>query len=91
VKDRVLRAWKTTFMSNNYSHSDLFLEAAQVFHWATKRHFQLWFTGRQAKRHRRTEVVLRRLSERKKLRLSTLERRWCMPCPGKRRTLMSLK
>jgi hypothetical protein len=50
------------------SHSDLFLEAASVFHWATKRHFLLWFTGKEAKRDRRTEIVLRRLSMRGKLR-----------------------
>jgi len=47
---------------------DLYIEASQVFHWATKRHFQLWFTGQESKRHRRTESVLNRLSKRGKLR-----------------------
>lgn len=47
---------------------DFYIGAAQVFHWATKRHFQLWFTGDESKRHRRTETVLRRLSTRGKLR-----------------------
>jgi hypothetical protein len=47
---------------------DLYIEASQVFHWATKRHFQLWFTGQEATRHRRTESVLKRLSKRGKLR-----------------------
>ena len=47
---------------------ELYIEASQVFHWATKRHFQLWFTGQESKRHRRTESVLRRLSKRGKLR-----------------------
>jgi hypothetical protein len=56
-------------MTNNYSHSDLFLDWAEVFHWATKRHFLLAITGQAPKRHRRTEIVLRRLSQRKKLRV----------------------
>ena len=47
---------------------DLYIEASQVFHWATKRHFQLWFTGQEKKRHRRTETVLKRLVRRGKMR-----------------------
>ncbi len=47
---------------------DLYIEASRVFHWATKGHYQLWFTGQTSKRHRRTETVLRRLSKRGKLR-----------------------
>lgn len=47
---------------------ELYIEASQVFHWATKRHFQLWFTGQESKRHRRTESVLKRLVKRGKLR-----------------------
>ncbi len=39
-----------------------YLEAASVFHWATRRHYQLWFTGQTRTRHRRTENVLRRLA-----------------------------
>ncbi len=34
-----------------------FLEAAQVFHWATRDHFVMWFTG-TTERHRRTEALL---------------------------------
>src|SRR5512141_2425552 len=45
-----------------------YLDAASVFHWATKRHYQLWFTGQARTRHRRTESVLRRLTQSGKLR-----------------------
>lgn len=55
-------------MTNNYIPENLFLDWAEVFHWATKRHFQLAITGGESKRHRRTEIVLKRLSQRKKLR-----------------------
>jgi len=47
---------------------ELYIEASQVFHWATKRHFQLWFTGQENNRHRRTESVLQRLSKQGKMR-----------------------
>jgi len=53
---------KTTIPLNAY------MEAAGVFHWATKRHYQLWFTGQARTRHRRTETALRRLSHSGKLR-----------------------
>jgi len=55
-------------MSRHTIPVELYIEASQVFHWATKRHFQLWFTGEAKKRHRRTETVLRRLTKRGKLR-----------------------
>ena len=55
-------------MTTNYSHSDLFLSWAQVFHWAEKGDFLLAITGQEPKRHRRTEIILRRLVQRKKLR-----------------------
>jgi hypothetical protein len=45
-----------------------YIEAANVFHWATKRHYQLWFTGQAKTRHRRTESVLKRLTRSGKLR-----------------------
>ncbi len=45
-----------------------YMEAAGVFHWATKRHYQLWFTGQVHTRHRRTENVLRRLVRSGRLR-----------------------
>jgi len=44
-----------------------YVEAAQVFHWAMKEHFILWFTGRLF-RHRRTESVLHKLVQKGKLR-----------------------
>ncbi len=46
---------------------DWYLDVAQVFHWASKEHFSLWFSG-STKRHRRTESVLNRLVKRNKLR-----------------------
>lgn len=39
-----------------------------MFHWATKRHYQLWFTGQTRTRHRRTESALRRLTQSGRLR-----------------------
>jgi hypothetical protein len=45
---------------------DRYLKAAQDFHWATKEHFNLWFTGSR-KRHRRTETMLPRLVDKGKL------------------------
>jgi len=44
-----------------------YYEVASVFHWATKRHYQLWFTGQESKRHRRSEKVLPRLVKKGKL------------------------
>jgi len=44
-----------------------YIEAAQVFHWATKEHFILWLTGK-INRHRRTESVLHKLVQKGKLR-----------------------
>lgn len=44
-----------------------YMEAAQVFHWATKEHFILWFTG-GITRHRRTESVLHKLVQKGRLR-----------------------
>ena len=37
-----------------------YLEVSQLFHWATKEHYIIWFTG-TPNRHRRTEVILPRL------------------------------
>src|SRR5215216_1648852 len=47
---------------------DLYRDALEVFHWATKRHFQLWFTGTSHNRHRRTESVLCRLAKNREAR-----------------------
>lgn len=66
--------------------SQAYVDAAEVFHWATKRHFQLWFTGQAGKRHRRTEIVLRRLTTSGKLRAVRYGRRlvYCLPRKSKR-------
>jgi hypothetical protein len=69
VKEKVKHPWEIRNMSSKYSHSDLFLDWAEVFHIATKRHFLLAITGEEPKRHRRSEIVLRRLSQGKKLRV----------------------
>jgi hypothetical protein len=45
-----------------------YLKTAQVFHWATRRHYELWFWGERNKRDRRTESVLRKLEVGGKLR-----------------------
>ncbi len=55
-------------MNKNTIPAESFLEAASVFHWATNRHFQLWFTGQFKTRHKRVETVLKRLSKRGKIR-----------------------
>jgi len=54
-------------MTRNTIPIDWYMEAAQVFHWATKEHFILWFTG-GTKRHRRTESTLHRLVQKDRLR-----------------------
>lgn len=54
-------------MARNTIPIDRYMEAAQVFHWATKEHFILWFTGRLT-RHRRTESVLLKLVQKDRLR-----------------------
>lgn len=55
-------------MPVKYSRSDLVLEAAEVFHWATKRHFQLYLRGVAPYRDSPMEKTLLRLERRKKLR-----------------------
>jgi len=54
-------------MASNTIPMDWYLDVAQVFHWAKKEHFSLWFTG-STKRHRRTESVLNKLVRGNKLR-----------------------
>lgn len=55
-------------MARRTTPLDLYIEASRVFHWATMRHYQLWFTGQEKKRHRRSESVLKRLTRKGKLR-----------------------
>ena len=45
---------------------DDYLKAAQLFHWAKREHYQMWFTG-SLERNRRTEVMLPRLVKKGKL------------------------
>jgi hypothetical protein len=52
-------------MSKQTITIESYKDALEVFHWATKRHFQLWFTGQNQTRHRRTESVLVRLTKNK--------------------------
>jgi len=52
-------------MSKRTITIESYKDALEVFHWATKRHFQLWFTGQTHTRHRRTEIVLVRLVKNK--------------------------
>ena len=63
----IFQSKKSAKMSRHTIPMDLYIEASQVFHWATMRHFCIWFTG-SYRRHRRTETVLRRLSKRGILR-----------------------
>src|SRR5687767_1786405 len=53
---------------SNYSHSDLVMGVAGCMHWFDKSQLIRWFEGREAKRHRRIEKILRRLSVGKRLR-----------------------
>jgi hypothetical protein len=54
-------------MSRNTIPVDSYLDAASVFHYAAKEHFNLLLTG-TTRRNTRTEIVLLRLSRRKKLK-----------------------
>lgn len=54
-------------MSRNTIPIDYYLEAASVFHFATKEHFNLLLTGSNS-RNTRTETVLLRLARRKKIK-----------------------
>ena len=48
---------------------DEYLEAGQIFHWATQDHYKLWFTG-SLDRHRRTEQMMARLAKSKEIAFS---------------------
>jgi hypothetical protein len=64
---------------------EAYLDSARVFHWATKRHFLLFLTGSEPRRHGRTEIVLRRLVKRKMLRAVRYEKGliYCLPRKSK--------
>jgi hypothetical protein len=57
-----------------------YLQAAQVFHWATQDHFTLWFTG-STKRYRRTEAVLPRLVKKGSLVATKYGKKMVYACP----------
>ena len=59
-------------MSTNNSRSDLFLELGELSLWFDKRQGQLFAFGTEFKRHRPTEIILRRLSTRKKKGLTAV-------------------
>jgi hypothetical protein len=58
-----LSSWpKSVEMTTYFYTKDEYLEAAQVFHWATKENYVMWFTG-STERHHRTEAILPRLAK----------------------------
>lgn len=57
-----------------------YLKAAQVFHWATKDHFTLWFTG-STNRSKRTEVILPRLVKKGSLVATKHGKKLVYACP----------
>lgn len=69
-------------MTRNTIPMDWYIDVAQVFHWAKREHFSLWFTG-STKRHRRTESVLNRLVRGKKLRAVRFGKRLVYSVPRK--------
>jgi hypothetical protein len=54
------------------SYSDLFMKIADMDYWFDKRQIELLVFGTEAKRHRRTEILLRRLSTRKRKGLTAV-------------------
>lgn len=57
-----------------------YLQAAQVFHWATQEQFTMWFTGSD-KRSKRTEVILPRLVKKGLLATTKLGKKTVYSCP----------
>lgn len=74
---------KTIVRASTHIGSESYLDALRVFHWATKRHFQIWFTGKETKRHGRSEKVLPRLSRRGKARVARYNRNLIYALPRK--------
>jgi len=68
---------------------DKYLEAAQVFHFATIEHFILWFFGVLI-RHRRTESVLRKLVLKGKLRCVRFGKRLVYTVPRRTKGKMPI-
>lgn len=61
-----------------------YLEAAQLFHWATQTHFTMWFTGSTV-RSKRTEAILPRLVEKGLLRMTKAGKKHVYACKRKAR------
>jgi hypothetical protein len=72
-------------------HSDItqdqFLKVSQVFNWATKRHYVMWFTGEELDRHRRIEILLKRLSDKGKLRVAQFGKKLVYSAPRNRKSI----
>jgi hypothetical protein len=72
-------------------HSDItqqaFLKVSQVFNWATKNHYVMWFTGERLERHRRIEVLLKRLSDSGRLRVAEYGHKLVYISPKHRRSI----
>jgi len=68
---------------SRFRQSD-YLTAAQVFHWATKIHYVVWFTGVN-RRHKRTEVMLPYLVSKGKLRVCKHRKEFAYSAPRKSR------
>ena len=83
MKKEVIHPSKSKNMSSKYSHSDLVMDWANVLHWFDKRQIMLAIHGIAQKRHRRTEIDLRRLSERKKLRVARYTKKLVYELPRK--------
>lgn len=65
---------------------DLFLKVSQVFDWATKEHYLLWFTGTR-ERSRRIEILLKRLTEKRKLIATDYGKKLIYIAPRYRRSI----
>ena len=63
---------------------ETFLRVAQVFDWATKAHYVMWFTDKNSLRHRRIEILLRRLTDKHKLRVTAYKNRLVYITPRRR-------
>lgn len=75
-------------MSRHSISKKRYLEVGQVFHWATREHYQLLLTGRSG-RHSRTEKVLPRLVKERKLIARIHGRRLVYAVPRKARSATS--
>lgn len=66
---------------------DTFLKVAQVFDWATKNHYITWFTGERLERHRRIEILLKRLSDKGRLKVATFGKKLVYIAPRHRKSI----